>query len=77
MTAVVSTLLMRLLFSAGGFWNPETDEEVDEAMAEQEAADAAYLTGEAETAHEAMSRAEDEARETEKARAYAACRCSS
>lgn len=66
-TAVVSTLLMRLLFSAGGFWNPDTDEEVDEAMAEQEAADAAYLTGEAETAHEAMSRAEDEARETEKA----------
>ena len=66
-TAVVSTLLMRLLFSAGGWWDPETDEEVDEAMAEQEAADAAYLTGEAESAHEAMSRAEDEARETEKA----------
>ena len=39
-TALVTTLLMRLLFSAGGFWNAETDEEVDEAMAEQEAADA-------------------------------------
>jgi H+/gluconate symporter-like permease len=36
-TALVSTLLMRLLFSAGGFWNPETDEEVDEAVASSEA----------------------------------------
>lgn len=39
-TALISTLLMRLLFHAGGFWNPETDEEVAEAMAEQEASDA-------------------------------------
>lgn len=66
-TSLISTLLMRLLFSAGGFWNPETDEEVDEAMAEQEAADEAYLTGEAGSAHEAMARAEDDARESEKA----------
>jgi GntP family gluconate:H+ symporter len=66
-TAIVSTLLMRLLFAAGGMWDPETDEEVDEAMAEQEAADAAYLTGEAESAHEALERSEDEAREAEKA----------
>lgn len=42
-TALVSTLIMRILYSAGGFWDPETDEEVDEAMAEQEAAEAAAL----------------------------------
>ena len=56
LTALVSTLLMRLLFHAGGFWDPETDEEVDEAMAEQEAADLAYLTGEAESSEEALAR---------------------
>ena len=60
-TALVSTLLMRLLFSAGGFWNPETDEEVDEAMAEQEAADRADLTGEADTSEEALASSESEA----------------
>ena len=60
-TALVSTLLMRLLFSAGGFWNPETDEEVDEAMAEQEAADRAYLTGEADTSEEALASSASEA----------------
>ncbi|WP_227487289.1 hypothetical protein [Nocardioides malaquae] len=65
---------MRILFSAGGFWGPETDEEVDEAaMAAQEAADAAYLTGEAGSAHEAMSRAEDQARISKRPRAYAVC----
>ena len=58
LTALVSTLLMRLLFHAGGFWDPETDEEVDEAMAEQEAADLAYLTGEAESSEEALARGE-------------------
>jgi H+/gluconate symporter-like permease len=42
-TAVVSTLLMRMLYAAGGFWDPATDEEVDEIMAEQEAADAAAV----------------------------------
>ncbi|WP_210651961.1 GntP family permease [Nocardioides sp. SYSU D00065] len=60
-TAVVSTLLMRLLFHAGGFWNPETDEEVDEAMVEQEAADRAYLTGEASSSEEAIRRTDAEA----------------
>jgi gluconate:H+ symporter, GntP family len=60
-TALVSTLLMRLLFSAGGFWNADTDEEVDEAMAEQEAADSAYLTGEADSSEEALARTEADA----------------
>lgn len=64
-TALVSTLLMRLLFHAGGFWDPETDEEVDEAMAEQEAADAAYLAGETDTAEEALHRSESDASRVE------------
>ena len=62
-TALVSTLLMRVLFSAGGMWDPATDEEVDEAMAEQEAADAAYLAGEADTSQEAKDQREARARE--------------
>ena len=74
-TALVSTLLMRLLFSAGGFWNPETDEEVDEAMAEQEAADRAYLTGEADSAQEAVARSESRGdRRAGSRRAYASSR---
>ena len=64
-TALVSTLLMRVLFSAGGMWDPATDEEVDEAMAEQEAADAAYLAGEADTSQEAKDQREARAREVE------------
>ncbi len=60
-TALVSTLLMRLLFHAGGFWDPATDEEVDEAMAEQEAADQAYLTGQAESSDQALRRSESDA----------------
>ena len=64
-TALVSTLLMRVLFSAGGMWDPATDEEVDEAMAEQEAADAAYLAGEADTSQEAKDQREALAREVE------------
>ena len=62
--AVAATMLMRLLFSVG-FWDPETDEEVDEAMAEQEAAEAAQRAREGVSAHEAMSRAEDQARQIE------------
>lgn len=62
-TALVSTLLMRVLFSAGGMWDPATDEEVDEAMAEQEAADAAYLAGEADTSQEAKDQREARSRE--------------
>jgi H+/gluconate symporter-like permease len=64
-TALVSTLLMRVLFSAGGMWDPATDEEVDEAMAEQEAADAAYLAGEADTSQAAKDQREARAREVE------------
>lgn len=40
-TAVLTTLVMRVLLRSRSFWKPETDEEVDEAMAEQEAADVA------------------------------------
>jgi len=40
-TAVITTLLIGLLFKVG-FWHPETDEELDEAMAEQEAGDAVH-----------------------------------
>jgi GntP family gluconate:H+ symporter len=64
-TALVSTLLMRLLFGAGGMWDPATDEEVDEAMAEQEAADAAYLAGETDSSQEAKDQREARAREVE------------
>ncbi|UFN44993.1 GntP family permease [Nocardioides okcheonensis] len=60
-TALVSTLLMRVLFGAGGFWDPATDEEPDEAMLEQEAADRAYLTGEAGSSEEALARTEESA----------------
>ena len=35
-TAILTTLLMRLLLRTG-YWKPETDEEVDEAMLEEEA----------------------------------------
>ena len=59
-TAVVSTLLMRLLFHGGRMWDPETDEEVDEAMAEQEAAQAAHRDG-AGSPEEAMRRSEADA----------------
>ena len=64
-TALISTLLMRILYSGGGFWDPETDEEVDEAMAEQEAADAAYLTGNAASSQEAKDLTEARARQAE------------
>jgi gluconate:H+ symporter, GntP family len=60
-TALVSTLLMRLLFHAGGFWDPETDEEVDEAMLEQEAADRAYLAGEVDSSEQALHQTEADA----------------
>ncbi len=36
LTAIITSLIMRLVLR-GGFWKPESDEEVDEAMAEQEA----------------------------------------
>jgi len=39
-TAILTSLVMRLLLR-GTFWKPESDEEVNEAMAEQEAHDAA------------------------------------
>ena len=36
LTAIITSLVMRLLLG-GRFWKPETDEDLDEAMAEQEA----------------------------------------
>jgi H+/gluconate symporter-like permease len=36
LTAILTSLVMRLV-TRGSFWKPESDEEVDEAMAEQEA----------------------------------------
>jgi GntP family gluconate:H+ symporter len=40
LTAILTSLVMRLVLR-GGFWKPDSDEEVNEAMAEQEAHDAA------------------------------------
>ena len=40
LTALITSLIMRLVLR-GGFWKPESDEDVDEAMAEQEAHEAA------------------------------------
>lgn len=41
-TAIITSLVMRLLLG-GRFWKPETDEDLDEAMAEQEAHETAAL----------------------------------
>ena len=48
-TAIVTTIIMRLLLR-GRLWKPETDEDVDEAMAEQEAHELALARAEAATA---------------------------
>ena len=45
-TAIVTTIIMRLLLR-GRLWKPETDEDVDEAMAEQEAHELAVARAEA------------------------------
>jgi gluconate:H+ symporter, GntP family len=45
-TAIVTSLIMRLLLR-GRLWKPETDEDVDEAMAEQEAHELAVARAEA------------------------------
>lgn len=46
LTAIITTLVMRVVLR-GRFWKPETDEDLDEAMAEQEAHEtAAAETGE-------------------------------
>jgi gluconate:H+ symporter, GntP family len=45
-TAIVTSIIMRLLLR-GRLWKPETDEDVDEAMAEQEAHELAVLRAEA------------------------------
>jgi H+/gluconate symporter-like permease len=48
LTAILTTLVMRLLLG-GGFWKSESDEEVDEAMAEQEAHETAADDTDSET----------------------------
>ena len=45
-TAILTTIIMRLLLR-GRLWKPETDEDVDEAMAEQEAHELAVARAEA------------------------------
>ena len=49
-TAIVTTIIMRLLLR-GRLWKPESDEDVDEAMAEQEAHEMAVARAEAGGAH--------------------------
>jgi H+/gluconate symporter-like permease len=46
LTAIITSILMRLLLR-GRLWKPESDEDVDEAMAEQEAHEMAVIRGEA------------------------------
>jgi gluconate:H+ symporter, GntP family len=48
-TAIVTSIIMRLLLR-GRLWKPESDEDVDEAMAEQEAHELALARAEAGTA---------------------------
>jgi H+/gluconate symporter-like permease len=50
LTAIITTIIMRLLLR-GRLWKPETDEDVDEAMAEQEAHEMALARAEAGGAH--------------------------
>ena len=48
-TAIITSLIMRLLLR-GRLWKPESDEDVDEAMAEQEAHEMAVAAAEARAA---------------------------
>ena len=59
-TAIVTTIIMRLLLR-GRLWKPESDEDVDEAMAEQEAHELAVARAEAGTARADGSAAGGEA----------------
>jgi gluconate:H+ symporter, GntP family len=59
-TAIVTTIIMRLLLR-GRLWKPESDEDVDEAMAEQEAHELALARAEAGTARADGSAAGGEA----------------
>ena len=49
LTAIITSLIMRLLLR-GRLWKPESDEDVDEAMAEQEAHEMAVAAAEARAA---------------------------
>jgi gluconate:H+ symporter, GntP family len=60
-TAIVTTIIMRLLLR-GRLWKPESDEDVDEAMAEQEAHELAVARAEAGTARAEGGPAGGEAR---------------
>jgi gluconate:H+ symporter, GntP family len=46
LTAIITSIVMRLLLG-GRFWRPDSDEDLDEAMAEQEAHELAVLRAEA------------------------------
>jgi len=52
LTAIITSLIMRLILR-GGLWKPESDEDVDEAMIEQEAHETAAADAEAEAEAEA------------------------
>ena len=52
LTAIITSLIMRLILR-GGLWKPESDEDVDEAMIEQEAHEIAAADAEAEAEAEA------------------------
>ena len=49
-TAIITTIIMRLILR-GGLWKPESDEDVDEAMIEQEAHEMALARAERGAAH--------------------------
>ena len=49
-TAIITTIIMRLILR-GGLWKPESDEDVDEAMIEQEAHEMALARAEQGVAH--------------------------
>jgi GntP family gluconate:H+ symporter len=60
-TAIVTTIIMRILLR-GRLWKPESDEDVDEAMAEQEAHELAVARAEAGTGRAEGGAAGGEAR---------------
>jgi GntP family gluconate:H+ symporter len=63
LTAIITTIIMRLLLG-GRAWKPETDEDVDEAMIEQEAHELAVVRAEAGAAGGEAGAADTEARAT-------------
>jgi gluconate:H+ symporter, GntP family len=60
LTAIITSLIMRLILR-GGLWKPESDEDVDEAMIEQEAHEKAPADADADADAEADADADAEA----------------